>query len=576
MRSLLAFGLALTLAGCGPSPRRIVINSNTNPSVGGGTPTPLGGEISSPSTAASGTPLQVLNQVEQHLAQRGFQRVGPAMRNASMAAGGIVAYAIDAAPGQCYVPMAVGAAGTDLKLIVIDPQGRQVGHNVLPDNHPWVHFCPRTGGRHIARLQMASGQGEYFYALYRGPQGRDPGLAALLGGAAATVPSQPNVTMDPGTQRRLAALDATLAARHFQRVGPPVGADRQEGQDYERRLNLQQGVCYVFASFGGPGTSDTDLFVETLDGETLERDTSAELDALVKYCPTASGTYKLRANLYRGNGPVFVAAYQQQAQASQPANPQTVLGAQQASQSIDERLALLDADMQARGYETYGDVQSGELAQGQNHEFDIELEGGKCYAIVAVGASSVRNLDLALLDGAGREIDRDTADDARPIVRVCAERSGTYRMRVQMTEGAGPFRYHAFRWPRGTSGPFGLRGLIYVRLAEVTALLNVEGYEPDTSAAPGRGRLRREGASRSHDLELPANHCVAVLVVGGQGVNDLDVSLQRRGETLSSDGTRNPFPTVRYCTTEAGRYRLTVRAASGHGQYFYQVFQRSR
>ncbi len=577
MRCLLALGLASILASCAPSPRRIVINSSSNPQLGGSSSTVIqpGGNSTGGTGTTGGTPLEILNQAEQHLTQHGFQRVGPAVRNANMQAGGIVAYAIEASPGQCYVSLAVGTEGTDINLIVIDPQGRQVGHNVLPDARPWVHFCPQTGGRHIARLQMARGQGEYFYALYQGAHGRDPQLAGLLSSGSGTATGQPSVTIDPETQQRLAMLDARLASRQFQRLGPPVGAHKAQGEDINHQLNLRQGFCYAFASLGGPGTLDTDLFIETMEGETIAQDRRTDRDALVEYCPPVTRAYRLRTNLYDGEGPVFVVAYLQQSQTTQPTNPQSVLGAQQASQGIDERLALLDADMQARGYEAYGEIQSGELTQGQNREFDIRLEGGKCYAIVAVGASSVRNLDLTLLDADGHDIDRDTAEDARPVVRVCAEESGTYRMRVQMTEGAGPFRYHAYRWPRGTSGPFGLRGLIYVRLAEVTALLNVEGYEPDTSTAPGRGRLRRQGATSTHNLELPANHCVGILVVGGEGVNDLDVSLQRGRETLATDGTRNPFPTVRFCTTEAGRYRLTVRAANGSGQYFYQVFQRN-
>ena len=64
-------------------------------------------------------------------------------------------------------------------------------------------------------------------------------------------------------------------------------------------------------------------------------------------------------------------------------------------------------------------------------------------------------------------------------------------------------------------------------------------------------------------------------MVGGDGVSDLDVSLSKGNQSLASDGSRNAFPAVRYCTTEAGRYELDIRAATGAGPYFYQVFRRS-
>ena len=150
-------------------------------------------------------------------------------------------------------------------------------------------------------------------------------------------------------------------------------------------------------------------------------------------------------------------------------------------------------------------------------DFPIQLEGGKCYAILGVGDNGVRDLDLVLVDDRGREIDRDVEQDARPVVRVCAERSGTYSMKVRMFSGSGNFVYAPYRWPRGTRGPFNLAGLIYVRLAEVTSLLEVEGYEPDFESAPGQGELAREGQSRTHRVQLQAGQCYSILAVGGDG-----------------------------------------------------------
>lgn len=566
---------ALLLIACGPSPRRIVIDPDQGgggPNVGGGGTIQTGGGGGTTTVGtASGTPIQLLNQVDQHLTQRGFQRVGPAVRNANMQTGQMVAYAINATPGQCYVALALGADNTDLNMVVLDPQGRQVEYNVAPDTRPWVRTCPNSGGRHIARLQMASGAGEYYYALYQGGNG-DPQLAGLLGGTQQAQTEQV-ASLEPDVQSRLTQIDQRLTRERFTRVGPPQGIRRATSEDYNRNLNLQQGVCYTFASLGGNGAEDTDIYVQNPEGETLADDRSTDLDAVVRFCPPATGPYVLRANMYRGDGNLYVAGWvQQQQQATNTTEP--VLGAQQASQGLDERYALLDNDMHARGYEDYGDQTRGQLQQGGTRDIDIQLEGGKCYAIVAVGSNSVRNMDLILLGSNGRPIDRDVAQDARPIVRVCAENSGAYRMQVSMADGGGDFVYQAYRWPRGTRGPFGLAGLIYVRLAETSSLLNVEGYEPSMSVTPERGRLRREGATARHDMQLEAGQCVAALVVGGDGVNDLDVTITRGSNTVAADSSRNPFPAVRYCAQQGGRHRVTVKATAGSGEYFFQVFQR--
>jgi hypothetical protein len=183
---------------------------------------------------------------------------------------------------------------------------------------------------------------------------------------------------------------------------------------------------------------------------------------------------------------------------------------------------------------------------------------------------------VILMNPGGQELDRDIEADPRPVVRVCPTASGQFQMRVRMYGGAGQFVYAPYRWPRGTSGPFGLRGLIYVRLAEVTALLNVEGYEADADFTPAQGRLRREGTEASHNLDLVQGRCYSILVVGGEGLNDIDLTLAQGGTPLTTDGTsRNGFPSVRHCAQTTGRVSLTVKATTGAGQYFYQVFRRS-
>ncbi|MCB9633882.1 MAG: hypothetical protein H6721_17320 [Sandaracinus sp.] len=587
--------LAALLVGCA-SPRRVVLDPSQNTGItgtstingGGGTqpPNPMGGGGTvvagggQPVAAATGTPRERLDRVETHLRGRGFERVGPAVRNANMQAGLVVAYAIDAQPGQCFVPVALSAQGTTMNLFVIDPMGRAVANSVATAS-PWVRICPSTTGRFVTRLQMSQGSGEYYYALYRAPQANDPQLAQLLDGAAAT-PQVQTAQIDAQTQGRLQQLDNQLAGERFNRVAAPFGVVLERGGDHERPLNLQAGTCYAFASLGGPGASDTDLYILSGQGETIEQDRSTAVDAVVRFCPPASGLYTLRANMYSGQGPVFIAGYMQQAQqnAANPTNTNTgpVIGETQGGGGqggVEQRFAILDGDVRARGYETFGERQSVSLNEGETREIAIELEADKCYAVIAVGDTTVRDLDVSLADRSNQVLDRDDRADSRAIVRVCSERAGTYKVRVQMTAGSGAFLYHAYRWPRGTRGPFGLRGLSWVRFAEVTQLLSIDGYEPDPSYAPGDGRLRRQGQGANHTLELPANYCFAVVAVGGDGVIDLGVRLSKDGNALSGDASRDAMPDVRYCTTEAGRYRVDISAEEGAGTYFYQVFHRS-
>ena len=565
-----------TLTACTVSPRRVAFVGSTNGQTTGGA-TSQGGQGNGQANggalpAGSDPPLARLNQVEQVLTQQRFTRVGPAVRNNNMPENGMVAYAIDTTMGACYAAVALGSDNTDLDMVMLDPSGATVAHDVRTDAHPWISFCAAQGGRHIARLQMARGTGSYYYALYAGPAGRQVDLSAVFGGATEQVQV---AQIDPATSARLSALDARLSAENYHRTGEPRGAVFSNREERPYPLNLQAGTCYAFATLGGVGATDTDASVVDGSGTELERDASTNIDGLVRFCPEATGTYNLRAKMYGGAGSLFVAAWTQ-ANAQQPTPTATAVIATQstAGAGLEESARLLDADMRARGYESYGEPSTGELGASDTRDFPISLEGGKCYAVLAVGDSGVRDLDLLLLAPQGREIDRDVEQDARPIVRVCPQTSGDYAIRVSMANGQGSFVYAPYRWPRGTRGPFNLAGLMYVRLAEVTSLLGVEGYEPSSDFMPDRGHLARQGRTANQTLNLPANACFAILAVGGEGMTDLDASLSLGGQQVAADQTRTAFPAVRYCTTQAGRYTLTIQAAAGSGDYFYQVFAR--
>lgn len=566
--SALVVGASLGIAACASPRRRWQPGQGGNPQT---TTTGGGQTVAATGVVASGSPREQLDQLDGVLRQQGYTPTGPAVHG-NLQTNGLIAYAVDAQANACYTLTVIGEQqGQNIDMIVLDPYGRPAAHNVRPDNHPWVSFCANAAGRFIARVQMAGGSGGYFFAPYGGPANRRMELSSFFGERAESGPQV--AQMDAQTQQRLQGLDQQMQQQGYTRVGQPAGLVLQNQDPRDFQLNLQQGTCYAFATLGGPGAVDTDVFLLDASGSRLQADARTDRDALIQYCAPATGSYALEVRMHQGQGSLFTVGYVQgqQQQAQQVMESTSTAGA-----SLQENFALLDADMRARGYESYGDQTTGQLTQGGDRSFEIQLEGGRCYAILAVGDAAVRDMDLRLLDGSGREVDRDTAGDARPTVRVCPQSSGMYYMQVVMAAGQGSYVYAPYRWPRGTRGPFGLEGVEWVRLSEVTALLSVEGYAPDAGFTPDNGRLRSQGQSASHDVELTAGQCYAVVVVGGQGVNDLDVTLSRGGTQLASDyGSANAFPSVRHCAQQSGDHRIQITAADGAGDYHYQIFSRS-
>jgi hypothetical protein len=525
---------------------------------------------------AHGTPAEQLDQYDAMMRQAGYQPVGESATHGVLSASQpIVAFPIDVRRNYCYALTVIGAPGTNVDMFVLDPLGRDASHNVLPDAHPWSAFCAARGGRFTVRVQLAAGEGEFFFAPYEAP-GRHPvSLAAFFGGAATVQSAQ----LDPATQSRLAVLDQTLASERYTRVGEPSGVVFTEHQERAFQLSLQQGQCYAFASLGGTGATDTDVQLFDGSGAALQTDESNGQDALVRYCATENSQYRLQVRLPSGAGPVFTVAYAQAAAPSaagtQPpvATPEPVL-TEPSGGGVEENFALLDSDMRARGYETLQAMQRGQLVANGAQDYQVTLEDDKCYAFLAVGDGGLRSLRMTLLDTAGREVDHDDSG-SRPTVRACTTSAGNYTVRVLAQNGSGSFALGEYRWPRGTRGPFGLEGLTYVRFSEMTGLLEAEGFQFDANYAPQQTRIRREGQESTQQIQLTGGQCYSIMVAGGAGIRDLDATLSLNGQQVATDTTTvGAFLALRHCADANASFTLTVRATSGSGQYVSQIFTR--
>lgn len=525
---------------------------------------------------ASGPPSNVISQLTQLMQSRGWQLLGAPIRNPGLPANGSVAYSLVGQPGYCYVAAAIAEDTTaDLNVFVTGPDQRTVSSDVHVDGHPSATFCVSYPGTYVVRLNFRGNGGPFYFAAYLGARSTMPDLASFYGSDQTQV-----AAIEPPTQDRINECDQEFAAQGLRRVGDAIPVALAERGERTFPVQLEGGACYGFATTVNSAIGDSDLFLSTPAGRSVAEDRESSRDARLRFCPDETGQYQLRMRVYRGTGTLFVTTYVRpaantQTAATTPSTPILSNTSGVASNSLDESFALADAELRARGYESYGARSDGELVEHATRETPLELEGGKCYAIAAAGADGVRNLDLFLITARGQTLDRDVEDDSTAVVRVCPQSTGTYTARVLLAAGDGRFSVQAYRWPRGTRGPFGLQGVIFLRLAEMMQLLSSEGYEPDLDYSPERGSLPRATTRGTHTLSLAADSCYAVLAVGGDGVSDLGVSLSRSGTTLGADRSRNSFPVLYRSTTTAEEDELEVRAESGTGDYVVQLFKGS-
>ena len=109
---------------------------------------------------------------------------------------------------------------------------------------------------------------------------------------------------------------------------------------------------------------------------------------------------------------------------------------------LEQRLKSAAQSMTDRGYELTRVLQIDSLSDQDNAFFTVTLHAGTAYAMVGVCDSDCRDLDLALYDAAGTEVDADAERDDVPIVRVTPSETMRYRIKVIMANcQRNPCRY---------------------------------------------------------------------------------------------------------------------------------------
>jgi hypothetical protein len=89
------------------------------------------------------------------------------------------------------------------------------------------------------------------------------------------------------------------------------------------------------------------------------------------------------------------------------------------------------------------------IESGAAREHRFEAEAGDCYRVFGVGEPAVEDLDIEVLDAAGKQLAVDTSDDRWPIVKpdgpFCVFADGQYRVVVKAQRGAGSYALEIWR-----------------------------------------------------------------------------------------------------------------------------------
>jgi hypothetical protein len=117
-----------------------------------------------------------------------------------------------------------------------------------------------------------------------------------------------------------------------------------------------------------------------------------------------------------------------------------------------------------------------------------------------------------------------------------------------------------------------MSGLLFVRNAEVTRILQADNYQGDADFELFRGRVA-QGATTNRPVNLRQGVCYAFAAVAGTGLNELDMTLRRGAQTLGEDNALTGYPVVRFCATATGAHQVGIRSVAGAGEFVFRVFR---
>lgn len=467
-------------------------------------------------------------RIRGDLEKRGYAPIAEPTRG-DVAGEGLLTFPLEMQGGSCYALVALGGPGiVDLDLYLFDASMRQLGRNTRPDAHPWLVHCPTAPARTTARLRGYRGTGPFLFAAFHGPAG----LGDISEIVSAGLLQAPPPAVDGQAAERIARSDVEMSKAGSVRAGPAITLKMVRGEVRPIPVNLTQGACYALVSFAGTGMGDSDLFLVTPAGTEASRDVRHSRDATIRVCAASTGAYQLQVKANRGDGQVYVLAYGPTAAAViaaagdiAPEPGAAVASAAAPASPADEAFRSLDSDVRARGYEPVGEPVLGDASTAQPVVFEMPLEADNCYA-VAAATTQGGEIEVHLKTSRGNAIEAEVSAGSATIVRACADGNGPHRIEVGLRRANGPVIAQAYRWPRSTRGPFGLAGVPFVRLAEATSLLSLEGYEP--LGAPESSDLR-EGAVSTYPIAFETPVCHAVVGVGGLGVDEVDLQVAAGG-----------------------------------------------
>jgi hypothetical protein len=216
--------------------------------------------------------------------------------------------------------------------------------------------------------------------------------------------------------------------------------------------------------------------------------------------------------------------------------------------------------------------------EGDEQEWPLTLEAGKCYWFSGAGDQGVEELELFLYDPEGDRVAKATDGAPRAMMAHCPTVSGMFKLEAKAEDGRGHFHVGVYvkAAPDGTVPP-PPTGSAAAPAQDLGALCDAEAK----SAAPGAERVGEHFSGDADETDwysaLEVGKCYWFIGVGGEGVNELWLYLwDPADKRITANKAAANKVTVGHCPEKSGMFHFQAKIGSGSGEYKVGVYAKKK
>lgn len=368
-------------------------------------------------------PRVPFRDVEEHLARsrtalraRGFEPVDAPLL-ARVTEGALVRQRVQMTGGRCYV--AIGRSGEgldDIDLFLFDSAGVEVARDLRADAEPSIEHCPEAPARATVELRAFEGAGAVGVMILEGP---GPDTSEVVVEAASDAAHEESDSRAP--ELAVGVLGAPLLHRGF---AAPLFVSREAaivpGEVRTHDVVVGPGCALIAGAASDEGV-DLDLYLAE-EGREIDHDTAVQSTARVRACRDEPTVMRVAVKSYGRDGAYALALFR-------------------APEAIDSlrglRLEEAAAPYRQRAY-TLRRRFAFSLDAGERARRVMQVERGRCVAVVVAGDDGIRDVDLFLRETDDELVASDSGPAPYAVVTHCAEEAPrNFTLEVSTARGGG-------------------------------------------------------------------------------------------------------------------------------------------